>query len=160
MKQDDLKKVGILSVIISFLITFLINLSPMPMASYTGGIKPENYQILKDYAMEIASNSDTEAEDGLKVTKNLTRETLIVDIDASLYGIEAIFPISNYNEIIENGKISFEGVIEYDNVVYSEHTDVAPPVVYIMGSIILFTFLSYMMYFLLYAIKNCSDQNK
>ena len=159
MKQVDLKKVGI-SVIISFLITFLINFSPMPMASYTGVIKPENYQILKDYAMEIASNSDTESEDGLKVTKNLNRESLIVDIDASFYEIEAIFPISNYNEIIENGKISFEGVIEYDNVVYSEHTDVAPPVVYIIGSIIVFTFLSYMIYLILCAIKNCSGQNK
>lgn len=141
----------ILSVITGIAATVLLILSsPVIMPSFTGSITSESYQVLEDYAFEIASNSDTEPMDGIVVTKNLTRESLIVDVDASIYGVEAIFPISNYEEKIENGIIKYEGIIDYNNVTYSEHTDVYPPWFYIFICIIFVVVIAFILYTVFY----------
>lgn len=144
-----------LSAIIGIGAAVLLNLfSPVTIPSYKGSITSESYQILKDYAFEIASNSDTESKQDIVVTTNLTKEFLIVKVDTSIYGVEAIFPVSNCDEKIENGIIKYEGIIDYNNVTYSEHTDVEPPLFYIMMSIMFAAVCAIPPYFLFYVIPS------
>lgn len=145
----------VLSAIIGISATILVNLySPIAMPAYTGSITVESYRILKDYALEIANNFDTELKEDIVVTKTVTAETLIVNVDASVYGIEAVFPVSNYHEKIENGIIKCEGVIDYNNVTYTEHTDVGSPLFYAMLSILLAGICSVPPYFLFYVLPS------
>ena len=150
------KKVAmVISVIIAMVLTIGLNLiSPIMIPSYKGSITSENYQNLKEYAFEIASNSDTKSREDILVTKELTKEALIVNVDASIYGIQAIFPVSNINEKIENGIIKYEGVIDYNNVKYSEHTDVYPPLMTIMMTIIFFVVCTGSLYAIFCIIPN------
>ena len=153
----------VLSAIIGIVIAVCLNLaSPGARLSYTGSIASESYQILKDYAFEIAS-FDTEPREDIVVTKNLTKESLVVDVDASIYGVEAIFPISNFEVRIENGIIQYEVVIDYNNVTYLEHIDVEPPLFYILISIVIAFLWGVLFWFLIYysilLIKSLTKKN-
>ena len=153
----------VLSVIIGIAAAVLLILSsPVIIPSFTGSITSESYQILKDYAFEIAS-FDTEPREDIVVTKNLTKESLVVDVDASIYGVEAIFPISNFEVRIENGIIQYEVVIDYNNVTYLEHIDVEPPLFYILISIVIAFLWGVLFWFLIYysilLIKSLTKKN-
>lgn len=134
----------------------IVNLnSTCAMAAYTNSITEEDYQILKSYALEIANNSDmTLNNKDIDVTMKLNAETLIMDINTTLYGVEAIFPISNLTWRTEDGIMKYDMVINYDNVTYSEHTEVESVLVYIALSIAMVGILAIPLYYLLYVIPS------
>ena len=134
----------------------IVNLnSTCAMAAYTNSITEEDYQILKSYALEIANNSDmTLNNKDIDVTMKLNAETLIMDINTTLYGVEAIFPISNLTWRTEDGIMKYDMVINYDNVTYSEHTEVESVLVYIALSIAMVGIFAIPLYYLLYVIPS------
>ena len=66
-------------------------------------------------------------------TKSFNKQALTIHVKTDLYGVEATFPISNWNEKIENGIISDSGTINYDGVTYSEENYVKNPLVYLFS---------------------------
>lgn len=119
----------ILSVIIGISVAVFMNLeSPVTIPAYTNSITEEDYQELKEYALELANNSDIGLiNNDIDVTSELDSKTLEMHINKEIYGVDAIFPISDLTWKIENGIMKYEMVIDYDNVAFSEHTDVEPP---------------------------------
>lgn len=146
----------VLSVIIGISVAVFMNLvSPVTIPAYTNSITEEDYQELKNYALEVANNSDIGLNNkDIDVTIELDAETLKMDINKDIYGVEAIFPISDLTWKTEDGIMKYDMVIDYDNVTYSEHTDVQPAFFYITISIFLAGVLAVPMYFLLYSIPN------
>lgn len=131
------KIVIILSIIVGCFAAIMMNLtSPLVKAAYTHAITKENYQILKDYVLDVAKkNSYIESKD-IKITMELNDNSLVINADTELYGVEATFPLSNLNWKIENGIIKYDSrSIDYNNVTYQEYTDVEPIPIYIALSI-------------------------
>lgn len=146
----------VLSAIIGISVAVIANLnSTCAMAAYTNSITEEDYQVLKDYSLEIAKNSDMALNNkDIDVTMKLNAETLIMDINTTLYGAEAIFPISNLTCRTEDGIMKYDMVIDYDNVTYSEHTEVQSALLYIALSIVIIGAVAWIIYFLLYEIPS------
>lgn len=144
----------VLSVIIGISVAVFMNLfSPLTIPAYTNSITEEDYQELKNYALEVANNSDIGLNNkDIDVTIELDAETLKMDINKDIYGVEAIFPISNLAWKTEDGIMKYDMVIDYDNVAFSEHTDVKPAFFYIILSIFTVVTCAAPMYFLLYFI--------
>ena len=143
------------SAIVGVVATILFNIcSPLAMASYKGLITAEKYKVLKDYAFDIATNPDIETKNDIDVTKEITKSSLIIKVDTSLYGIQATFPITTYSEKIENGIVKCEGSIDYNNVIYSEHSEVNSPLFYISLSIPFFFVIIGFLYFIFYDIPS------
>ena len=141
----------VLSIMLGIVSAVLMTLSnPLAIESFKDSITSESYQNLKDYAFEIASNSDAKPKEDIIASMHLTNEFLIVDVDTSMYGIEAIFPISRYDEKIKDGIIKFEGKIDYNNVTYSEHTDVKPSWLYIYAGILMAVATAALLYLVFY----------
>lgn len=128
------KIVMIVSIIVGIIATaFLYSTSPV---AKTKTITAEEYQSLKDYALDIANGSGVELPEEITVTKKFNEDAVIISLNTSLYGIEANFPISQSNGKFENGNIMQYGTIDYENVTYSEHPKVQPSWFYIIWSII------------------------
>lgn len=146
----------VLSVIIGISVALFLNLtSPVTIPAYTNSITEEDYQVLKNYALEVANNSDIGLNNkDIEVTIELDDETLKMDINKDIYGIKAIFPISNLAWKTEDGIMKYNMVIDYDNVIFSEHTDVKPAFFYMLISIFLAGLLALPIYFLLYSIPS------
>ena len=122
----------VLAFFISATVGVLLFSSPVCIAAFSGySPTSEEYQTLKDYAFEIASNSDTQLDEHMDVTKSFNERALTIHVKTDSYGVKATFPISNWNEKIENGIISDSGTIIYDGVTYSEENYVKNPLVYL-----------------------------
>lgn len=140
----------VFSVIIGISLALFLNLtSPVAIPAYTNSITEEDYQVLKNYALGVANNSDIGLNNkDIDVTIELDAETLKMDINKDIYGVKAIFPISNLTWKYENGIMKYDMVIDYDNVIFSEHTDVMPAFFYIILSIIMVALVSATLYIL------------
>ena len=135
--------------------------APGAKASYTASITTYDYQVLKDYAFEIASNSDVEPMDGITVKKTFTGDSLIVEVEASAfgfefaYGVTTVFPVSyDKYEIEKEGIIKCEGIIDYNNVKYSLGTSILPPWYLILMTILSSAVLGVATYWMFYYIPN------
>lgn len=76
--------VRIVSLLIGIIVTvYLYSTDPAIKASFSGNITTEDYQILKDYAMEIVSGSDVELPeevDKLNISLNINeKEKQVLD---------------------------------------------------------------------------------
>lgn len=101
----------------------------------------EDYDILKEYALDISKGNSFENEK-LKVDKKIEGQSLKLKIESpKMYGIEATFPII-FEEKLDSEKklLKIEGIIDYDNATYIEYTNVQSRVVYISMDILIISF--------------------
>lgn len=135
MVKKHYKKIALVVAIIIGILAGggLLFFSPTARASFRGDVNWENYQILIQYAREVANNFDVDLGDEIEVSKALTKDALIVNVDKDLYGIEATFPISTYQVTVEDGIIKYEGVFTGGSK-FRTHTEVDEPGFYIVMS--------------------------
>lgn len=133
---------------------FLVLDLPEQTAAFTDTITEKDYQILKDYALETVKNSDTELNKDIDVTMQISAESLIVDVNTSLYGVKAVFPISNFTWEMKDGSVKYDGTIDYNNVTYSEHTEVESKWFYLMMDIFGIGVFAVPPYFLFYYVPS------
>ena len=139
----------IISVIVAIIIVLLSNFNSeaVRIAFTEGPVTQEDYQVLKNYAMDLAKGKEIDNDD-LEIEKNVDTKNLIIKLETSkMYGVVATFPIILKEEInCESGTIEYKGTIDYDNDVYSEYTNVESKFSYIIldllgivvGSIVLY----------------------
>ena len=142
----------IISCILGIAFSIFFNLSsPVAVASYTGAITSNDYKVIKEYAMEVAQ-SYAEPRDDWIVQKKITEEAFIVTVDAPLYGVEVVYPLSESPITTIYEKIDLADKIQYDKVTCTEHTSVKSPVFYIVYSIGLAILVGYTIYLIIYEL--------
>lgn len=143
----------IISVIVAIAIVLLANFNSeaVKIAFTQGQATQEDYQVLKNYAMDLAKGKEIDNDD-LKIEKNVDTKNLIIKLETSkMYGIVATFPITLEEEINhESDTIEYKGTIEYNNVVYSEYTDVESKFSYIILDLLGFALASVVLYVAIY----------
>ena len=143
----------IISVIVAIIIVLLadFNSKAFRIAFTQGPATQEDYQVLKNYAMDLAKGKEVNNDD-LKIETNIDVKGLTIKLETSkMYGIVATFPIILEEEInYESSRIEYKGTIDYDNVVYSEYTDVQSKFSYIILDLLGFALASVVLYVTIY----------
>ena len=143
----------VISVIVAITIVLLANFNSeaIKIAFIQGPATEEDYQVLKNYAMDLAKGKEIDNDD-LKIEKNVDTKNLIIKLETSkMYGIVAAFPITLEEEInYESNTIEYKGTIDYGNVVYSEYTDVQSKFSYIILDLLGFALSTIVLYVTIY----------
>lgn len=130
----------IISIIVGIAGTIFINcISPVVKEAFTNPeISQKEYDVLKEYAIEISKTLDTEIiEDEKLYDKNVELKDDAVEIKLDSYrcGIEATFPLKQKEIKVDNGVVQYEATIDYDNVSYIEHKNFESAIYYILMDI-------------------------
>jgi len=156
MKKIEKKQliVIILSIIIGIIAVTAINLnSPVVKIAFTEP-KPtqEDYDILKDYALEVAKGEDFNEREDIEVNKEIQEKILKIKIETpEMYGVEASFPLSDIKNLeIENGAIEYKAIIDYDNGIYSEYSMIKNKIIFILMDLFLIPLIAIIPYVLFY----------
>jgi len=157
----------IISVIVAIVIVLLVNFNSeaIKIAFTEGPVTQQDYQALRNYAMNLAKGKEIDNDD-LKIEKNVETEFLTIKLETSkMYGVVATFPIIFEQEInYKSGTMEYKGIIDYDNVVYSEYTNVNSKFIYIFIDVLLFIICSVALYSMIYwgpkEFKRINSQSK
>ena len=145
--MKNLTKRELIIIIISILLgvcivaLIAINTNAIKIAFTEPKITQESYENLKEYALVVASGGELDKVEGLKIEKTIQNDCLKVKIQTDkLYGVEASYPIKFWEKLdLENGVIERIGTIVYDEVEYSQFTEVMSKTDYIiLGIFIIF----------------------
>lgn len=140
----------IISIVIGISVVLFIDFNSTVVKIAFTEPKPtqEEYDILKDYALDVANGAKIDENQDVKVEKKIEEDFLKIKIETSnMYGVDANFPISAENNIeIENGTIKYEATIKYEEATYSEYTDVNSKAYYIFTNITLAVVIALMFY--------------
>lgn len=133
----------IISILLGICIVALIgiNTKAIRIAFTEPKITQESYDDLKQYALDVATGTELDKIDGIKSEKTIQDDCLKVKIQTDkLYGVEAIYPIKFDDKLdLENGIIEITGTILYDDVQFSQYTEVMSKTNYIiLGIFIIF----------------------
>ena len=125
IEKDNLIAI-IISIIIAIIIVLAVNLNSTSVEIAFAHPEPtqNEYNLLKEYALQIARNEYSNKNDDVKIEKVIVEENLKIKIlTARMYGIEANFPISTEKDLeIEKGTVKYEAEINYDDATYTEYT--------------------------------------
>jgi len=82
----------------------------------------KEYNLLKEYCVQIASGTPREdiQKEGVQVAKEITQDSIEVEIHGNNCSVTATFPLSEENIRIEDGKLHKDRTIQYDKVSYYE----------------------------------------
>ena len=151
-----------ISIVISFtVIICLAAFSPDVRAAFNDVVNEKAYEDLKEYALEIAKNSEAEVDESIHANKQIEEDFLIIDVcKEDLYGIEMTIPISNTNWKIEGSTLKCTMDIDSENITYSEYKNINSKAFYVIFSIGMCIILTFVFYHLLFAVYNCSIRLK
>lgn len=154
----------IISVIIGIIIVALVNIYSPAVKSVFEHYNPtrNDYDILKEYALDVAKGEELDENQDVKVEKKVEEESLKIKIEITkMYGIVATFPITEADLKIEDGVIEYNGILDYDNVVYSEYTNIKMnKAELILKEILLVLLCTFFVYFVFYWFPNDRKINK
>jgi len=121
----------------------------------------EDYDILKEYAIDISKGNSFENEN-LKVDKKIEGQTLKIKLESKkMYGIEATFPIIFEEKLdLENNLVKFEGTIDYDNATYIEYTEVKSRFGYILIDLFIISLWVLLGYVICWGLKEYKRINE
>lgn len=144
----------IISIVIAIIIVLAVNLNSTAVKIAFTHPEPtqDEYDLLKEYALQVAKNEYSDEDDDVKVEKTIEEENLKIKIQTSrMYGIRANFPISAVKDLeIENGTVKYEAEIDYDNDTYTEYTLIKSKSEIIVRGIIFATIATICTYTLIY----------
>lgn len=142
----------IISIVFGVATTLLIFfISPKDGMSFEiSGITIEEYEELKNYAIDVAKGNFVNEE--IKIDKKIEGEFLKIKVETTKrYGIEASFPISFEDDFeIKNGEIKLKAKIDLEKGKYLEYTKAYDGYVYIGMAIGFGAICSYILYMLMY----------
>lgn len=153
IEKDNLIAI-IISIIIAIIIVLAVNLNSTAVKiAFTQPEPTQNeYNLLKEYAMQVAKNEYSNEDNDVKIEKTIEEENLKIKVQTSrMYGIEASFPISTVKDLeIENETVKYEAEIDYDNATYTEYTLIRSKSEFIVRGIIFTIVAAICIYTLIY----------
>ena len=150
-----------ISVITGIAMTIWMPLSsPNFKVAINDPVTQEDYNYLEECALKVAETADTKVIKDENVTSFITfdKEFLYVTVVLMQYNtdkcrIDAKYPITfDENIKIQNADIQIKGSIDYQNAIYTQHSDILHPIVYVCLAILSGIVLGGLIYFLFYYV--------
>lgn len=140
----------------------LLFLSPNMYTAINDPVTEEDYELLKENAINLAKTLDKNVinEEALTADFYFNENELVVTVESMKARITANIPISNYSLNVENGTIKSLGTIELENIKYEEESQLQPVWWYIAMSIGLSTLVAMITYNLFFKIWSLSQKRQ
>lgn len=157
MKKRNI--VIVFSVIIGIAYTIGLMLSGINFKiAINSPVTQEDYNYLEKCALKVAETADTNVikDENIVSSMNFDNKYLYITVILMQYNkekckVDAVYPIIfDENIKIKNGDIQLKGSIDYKNAIYTKHSDILSPIMYIGMFILIGIIVGGCIYFFFY----------
>ena len=122
-----------LAIILGIFTTNFILHGPAPQEAFNDPVTEEDYEFLKENALEVARTLDKSAvnDETLEAEIDFYADELVIKVVSTRAQLISKIPISNHLLKGENGTIQIQGTLEFGNVEYVKVSKLFPAEFYI-----------------------------
>lgn len=141
------------AIILGLFVTLTILFTPNIQATIKEPVTEEYYDMLKENIVNVAKTLDKTvvSDETLTADFYFTQNELVVTVSSFKASLTGRIPISAPLVNVENGKIIFNGIAEYENVEYVVQKELEP-IRYIVLAVLAGIFVSGITYIMLYEV--------